>query len=105
MNFPHPCSLFNYLINHLFCLQDILSDEDLSLKLLDVITILLKYCGPKCTEKGETQAVITDLIGTIGFFCANNEKNQVFIFFCYNFTLTTKLHFILNDNINNSNEI
>lgn len=58
-----------------------LSQESLSLQFLDVVTILLKYCGPKSNEKGETQAVIVDLIATLGFFCANNEKNQV-SFFC-----------------------
>lgn len=54
-----------------------LSEEFLSLKFLDVVTILLKYLGPKCHEKGETQAVTIDLIATLGFFCANNSKNQV----------------------------
>jgi len=58
-------------------LQDVLSSEDLSLKFLDVAKILLRYCGPKSNEKGETQAVIIDLIATIGFFCANNRINQV----------------------------
>lgn len=49
------------------------------MKFLDVVTILLKYCGSKCTinEKSETQAVIIDLIATLGFFSANNKKNQV----------------------------
>ena len=46
------------------------------MKYLDVVTILLKYCGPKATEKGETQAVIIDLIATLGYFCANNKQNQ-----------------------------
>lgn len=57
-------------------LQAILTEEVLGLKYLDVVTILLKYCGPKATEKGETQAVIIDLIGTVGFFCVNNKRNQ-----------------------------
>lgn len=56
--------------------QAILTEEVLALKYLDVVTILLKYCGPKATEKGETQAVIIDLIGTVGFFCVNNKLNQ-----------------------------
>lgn len=56
--------------------QAILTEEVLALKYLDVVTILLKYCGPKATEKGETQAVIIDLIGTVGFFCVNNKRNQ-----------------------------
>uniref|UniRef100_W4VRF2 Cyclic nucleotide-binding domain-containing protein n=1 Tax=Corethrella appendiculata TaxID=1370023 RepID=W4VRF2_9DIPT len=56
--------------------QEVLAGEYLSLKFLDVITILLKYCGPKSDEKGETQAVIIDLIRTLGFFCANNKNNQ-----------------------------
>lgn len=62
--------------------QSILSQESLSLQFLDVVTILLKYCGPKSDEKGETQAVIVDLIATLGFFCANNEKNQVSFHHC-----------------------
>lgn len=57
--------------------QDVLSDESLAFQFLDVSTVLLKYCGPKSTEKGETSAVIVDLIATLGFFCANNRKNQV----------------------------
>ncbi|KAL5280071.1 SCAPER family protein [Megaselia abdita] len=58
--------------------QEIVSVESLSLKLLDVITILLKYCGNQCNnnDNSETQAVIVDLIATIGFFCANNKGNQ-----------------------------
>lgn len=56
--------------------QAILNEEVLALKYLDVVTILLKYCGPKATEKGETQAVIIDLIATLGYFCANNKQNQ-----------------------------
>lgn len=47
------------------------------MQFLDVVTILLKYCGPKSSEKGETQAVIVDLVATLGFFCANNKQNQV----------------------------
>lgn len=39
--------------------------------------MLLKYCGPKCIEKSETSRVIVDVIAVIGFFCANNKKNQV----------------------------
>lgn len=46
------------------------------MKYLDVVTILLKYCGPKATVKGESQAVIIDLIGSVGFFCANNKRSQ-----------------------------
>lgn len=42
-----------------------------------MVSILLKYCGPKSHQKGETQAVIVDLVATLGFFCANNETNQV----------------------------
>ncbi|XP_058447006.1 calponin homology domain-containing protein DDB_G0272472 [Malaya genurostris] len=56
--------------------QDVLSDENLSFKFLDVVSILLQYCVPKSEEKGETQAVIIDLIATLGFFCANNRVNQ-----------------------------
>lgn len=56
--------------------QTILSEQVLVLKYLDVATVLLKYCGPKAAEKGETQAVIIDLIGTLGFFCINNKRNQ-----------------------------
>lgn len=60
-----------------------MSGETLSLKFLDVVTILLKYCGSNCSaaKNSETQAVIIDLIATIGFLCANNKKNQVNISF------------------------
>lgn len=57
--------------------QSIMSQESLSLQFLDVVTILLKYCGPKSSENTETQAVIVDLVATLGFFCANNKQNQV----------------------------
>lgn len=60
-----------------FSLQAIMSQESLSLQFLDVVTILLKYCGPKSNENTETQAVIVDLVATLGFFCANNKQNQV----------------------------
>ncbi|XP_058819501.1 calponin homology domain-containing protein DDB_G0272472 isoform X2 [Topomyia yanbarensis] len=56
--------------------QDVLSEENLSFKFLDVVSILLQYCVPKSEVKGETQAVIIDLIATLGFFCANNKVNQ-----------------------------
>ncbi|XP_062545651.1 uncharacterized protein LOC134212117 [Armigeres subalbatus] len=56
--------------------QDVLSEENLSFKFLDVVSILLQYCVPKSEEKGETQAVIIDLIATLGFFCANNKISQ-----------------------------
>ncbi|XP_065088939.1 uncharacterized protein ssp3 [Ochlerotatus camptorhynchus] len=56
--------------------QDVLAEENLSFKFLDVVSILLQYCVPKSEEKGETQAVIIDLIATLGFFCANNKINQ-----------------------------
>lgn len=59
-----------------FSLQSVLSEEVISLKYLDVVTVLLKYCGPMSGEKGETQAVIIDLIGTLGFFCLNSRRNQ-----------------------------
>lgn len=73
---------FNLLVSmavlDLSTFQEVLSGESLSMKFLDVVTILLKYCGSKCTinEKSETQAVIIDLIATLGFFSANNKKNQ-----------------------------
>ncbi|KAI9586252.1 hypothetical protein GQX74_002099 [Glossina fuscipes] len=58
--------------------NEVLSGEAISLKFLDVVTILLKYCGIKCTaaKNSETQAVLIDLIASIGFFCANNKQNQ-----------------------------
>ncbi|XP_052564886.1 S phase cyclin A-associated protein in the endoplasmic reticulum isoform X2 [Culex pipiens pallens] len=56
--------------------QLVLAEENLSFKFLDVVSILLQYCVPKSEEKGETQAVIIDLIATLGFFCANNKLNQ-----------------------------
>ncbi|XP_013104459.2 S phase cyclin A-associated protein in the endoplasmic reticulum [Stomoxys calcitrans] len=73
---------FNLLVSmavlDLATFQEVMSSEAISLKFLDVITILLKYCGNKCTaaKNSETQAVIIDLIATIGFFCANNKQNQ-----------------------------
>uniref|UniRef100_W8AU12 S phase cyclin A-associated protein in the endoplasmic reticulum n=2 Tax=Ceratitis capitata TaxID=7213 RepID=W8AU12_CERCA len=73
---------FNLLVSmavlDLSTFQDVMSSETLSLKFLDVVTILLKYCGNKCSaaKNSETQAVIIDLIATIGFLCANNKKNQ-----------------------------
>ncbi|XP_061512013.1 S phase cyclin A-associated protein in the endoplasmic reticulum [Anopheles gambiae] len=56
--------------------QAVLIEENLSLKFLDVISILLQYCVPKADVKSETQTVIIDLIATLGFFCANNKINQ-----------------------------
>lgn len=43
-----------------------MSHETLSLQFLDVVTILLKYCGLKPSENAETQAVIVDLVATLG---------------------------------------
>lgn len=65
--------------------QAALDDESLSFQFFDVIVILLTYCGPelltngasKSAEKNETQAVVIDLVATLGFYCANNKKNQV----------------------------
>lgn len=59
--------------------QEILSEERLTFKFLDVVTILLNYCGPKLveSENKEMKAVIRDLIIIIGYFCANNRRNQV----------------------------
>uniref|UniRef100_A0A182N8P8 PUL domain-containing protein n=1 Tax=Anopheles dirus TaxID=7168 RepID=A0A182N8P8_9DIPT len=56
--------------------QTVLIEQDLTLKFLDVISILLQYCVPKADVKSETQTVIIDLIATLGFFCANNKINQ-----------------------------
>ncbi|XP_035909541.1 S phase cyclin A-associated protein in the endoplasmic reticulum [Anopheles stephensi] len=56
--------------------QAVLIEQNLSLKFLDVISILLQYCVPKADVKSETQTVIIDLIATLGFFCANNKINQ-----------------------------
>ncbi|XP_053672123.1 S phase cyclin A-associated protein in the endoplasmic reticulum [Anopheles nili] len=56
--------------------QAVLIEQQLSLKFLDVISILLQYCVPKADVKSETQTVIIDLIATLGFFCANNKLNQ-----------------------------
>ncbi|XP_031635291.1 uncharacterized protein LOC116348431 [Contarinia nasturtii] len=56
--------------------QSIMGQESLLLQYLDVVTILLKYCGPKTNENRETQAVIVDLVATLGFLCANNKQNQ-----------------------------
>lgn len=62
--------------------QNVLSEESLSFQFLDVVSVLLKYCGPKCVEKGETSTVIIDCIAVLGFFCANNAKNQVSKLYC-----------------------
>ncbi|KFB48137.1 AGAP010207-PA-like protein [Anopheles sinensis] len=56
--------------------QAVLTERNLSLRFLDVISILLQYCVPKADIKSETQTVIIDLIATLGFFCANNKSNQ-----------------------------
>ncbi|CRL00819.1 CLUMA_CG014070, isoform A [Clunio marinus] len=58
--------------------QEILNQERLTFKFLDVVTILLNYCGPKLAESDniEMKAVIRDLIVIIGYFCANNRRNQ-----------------------------
>ena len=60
-------------------LQQILNEEKLTFKFLDVITILLNYCGPKLCESDdkEMKAVIRDLVVILGYFCANHKKNQV----------------------------
>jgi len=60
-------------------LQQILNEEKLTFKFLDVITILLNYCGPKLCENDdkEMKAVIRDLVVILGYFCANHKKNQV----------------------------
>ncbi|GAB0093882.1 uncharacterized protein DMENIID0001_090700 [Sergentomyia squamirostris] len=74
-------SLITRLANvDLNAFQTILLEETMSLKFLDIIAILLKYCGPKSGEKGETQAVIVDLLNSLGYFCVNNSKNQNLIF-------------------------
>ncbi|XP_059612655.1 S phase cyclin A-associated protein in the endoplasmic reticulum [Phlebotomus argentipes] len=81
---PRTVSIAAATFNLIVCLanvdlntfQAILSEEVISLKFLDILTILLKYCGPKSSEKGETQAVIVDLLSTLGYFCVNNVKNQ-----------------------------
>ncbi|XP_046806663.1 S phase cyclin A-associated protein in the endoplasmic reticulum [Lucilia cuprina] len=73
---------FNLLVSmavlDLSTFQEVMSSEAISLKFLDVVQILLKYCGNQTTaaKNSETQAVLIDLIATIGFFCANNKQNQ-----------------------------
>ncbi|KAJ6646121.1 S phase cyclin A-associated protein in the endoplasmic reticulum [Pseudolycoriella hygida] len=81
-------AIFNLLVTvanlDLAAFQEVLGDETLSFQFFDVIVILLTYCGtellssggPKSTEKNETQAVVVDLVATLGFYCANNKKNQ-----------------------------
>lgn len=51
----------------------------MTFKFLDVVTILLNYCGPKLSESEdkEMKAVIRDLVIILGYFCANNRRNQV----------------------------
>uniref|UniRef100_A0A182M5U7 Uncharacterized protein n=1 Tax=Anopheles culicifacies TaxID=139723 RepID=A0A182M5U7_9DIPT len=72
---------FNLLVTfanlNLEAFQAVLIEQNLSLKFLDVISILLQYCVPKADVKSETQTVIIDLIATLGFFCANNKINQL----------------------------
>ncbi|CAG9799097.1 unnamed protein product [Chironomus riparius] len=60
------------------CFQQILNEDKLTFKFLDVITILLNYCGPKLCENDdkEMKAVIRDLVVILGYFCANHKKNQ-----------------------------
>ncbi|XP_070496393.1 S phase cyclin A-associated protein in the endoplasmic reticulum [Chironomus tepperi] len=60
------------------CFQQILNEEKLTFKFLDVITILLNYCGPKLCENDdkEMKAVIRDLVVILGYFSANHKKNQ-----------------------------
>lgn len=77
-HFPTKLLIFSHF--HLL-LQNVLAAEKLTFKFLDVVTILLNYCCPKLQENKETKAVITDLIKTLGYFCANNKKNQVSKFF------------------------
>uniref|UniRef100_A0A2M4B8P6 Putative s phase cyclin a-associated protein in the endoplasmic reticulum isoform x1 n=1 Tax=Anopheles marajoara TaxID=58244 RepID=A0A2M4B8P6_9DIPT len=71
---------FNLLVNFANLdykgFQAVLMDHTVTLKFLDVISILLKYCVPKADMKSETQTVIIDLTATLGFFCANNKINQ-----------------------------
>lgn len=62
--------------------QEILAEERLCFKFLDVVTIFLNYCGPKLLEpepekNSDMKIVIRDLIVIIGYFCANNRRNQV----------------------------
>lgn len=49
------------------------------LKFLDVAAVLFKYCA-NCDLSiinSESQAVVIDLIASIGFLCVKNTKNQV----------------------------
>ncbi|XP_049536689.1 S phase cyclin A-associated protein in the endoplasmic reticulum [Anopheles darlingi] len=71
---------FNLLVNFanldIKAFQAVLMDHTVTLKFLDVISILLQYCIPKADVKSETQTVIIDLTAALGFFCANNKINQ-----------------------------
>uniref|UniRef100_A0A2M3Z3B0 Putative s phase cyclin a-associated protein in the endoplasmic reticulum isoform x1 n=1 Tax=Anopheles braziliensis TaxID=58242 RepID=A0A2M3Z3B0_9DIPT len=71
---------FNLLVNFanldITGFQTVLMDHTVTLKFLDVVSILLKYCVPKADIKSETQTVIIDLTAALGFFCANNKINQ-----------------------------
>uniref|UniRef100_A0A2M4AFU4 Putative s phase cyclin a-associated protein in the endoplasmic reticulum isoform x1 n=1 Tax=Anopheles triannulatus TaxID=58253 RepID=A0A2M4AFU4_9DIPT len=71
---------FNLLVNFanldIKAFQAVLMDHTVTLKFLDVISILLQYCIPKADIKSETQTVIIDLTAALGFFCANNKINQ-----------------------------
>lgn len=102
-----PLFFLIFLLFLLFSLtQSIMSQESLSLQFFDVITILLKYCGPKTNENPETQAVIVDLVATLGFLCANNKQNQVriilistFYFFFIQFYQKTKIKCKVNSEV------
>ncbi|KAG5670752.1 hypothetical protein PVAND_000993 [Polypedilum vanderplanki] len=60
------------------CLQKVLNQDKLIFKFLDVVTILLNYCGPKLCENDdkEMKAMIRDLVIILGYFSANNRRNQ-----------------------------
>jgi len=73
-------SAFNLLVTianlDLCAFQDVLDVEALSLQFFDVVTILLKYCGPRANEDNENQAVVIDLVAILGFYCAKNKEHQ-----------------------------
>lgn len=60
-------------------LQEVLSVEGpLSLKLLDVLTIILNYSVSQAIDvkSGESSTMLIDLIASLAFFSVNNRRHQ-----------------------------
>ncbi|XP_017060959.1 S phase cyclin A-associated protein in the endoplasmic reticulum [Drosophila ficusphila] len=50
----------------------------LSLKLLDVMTLILNFSVPsaQCVKNNESTTMLIDLIASLAFFCVNNRRHQ-----------------------------